>query len=177
VRPWQWSTPAVALTEGYSKKTSPGFAALRDRHPYAPWGEGARGPAPSGAGRGTRAGEGLFSWFLGAVVALECGSLLPLYSRELCSRLRSERHGGTPGRPASWPEERRQQAAALQSAWRTFMHSGEPEAHRIFALDQRSGGFSAACQAMPDAKPCWRELSSRYVIEVFGLIGFIGRKL
>ena len=35
----------------------------RDRHPL-PRGEGARGPALSGAGRGTRAGEGSFSWFL-----------------------------------------------------------------------------------------------------------------
>jgi hypothetical protein len=46
---------------------------------------------------------------------LECGSLLPLYS---CEIARSSPVHGTrfSAWPASWPEQKRQQAAALQSA-------------------------------------------------------------
>ena len=53
------------------------------------------------------------SW--AAAGALECGSLLPLSSCELArpSPLRIPR---SCARPASWPERKRQQAAALQSA-------------------------------------------------------------
>jgi len=46
---------------------------------------------------------------------LECGSLLPLSSSELARGLTCPNTRSCE-RPASWPQQKRQQAAALQSA-------------------------------------------------------------
>ena len=64
-------------------------------------------------------------------------------------------------RPASWPEGKPQQAAALQSASRIFLRSSEPEAHEIFAQDEIAAAArreavasSDSCEQATSQPPC-----------------------
>ena len=96
----------------------------------------------------------------GAVGALECGSLLPL---SLGASLLAHLGEGLPPRPAGWPEEKRQQAAALQSRASTRHAYSQRTGRRtvgihwagLFSIPFRIPGISKTARLFTAATLLW----------------------